>query len=543
MIDPSDSAIDAKRQALPDLSEDKLRLLLLQLFAAMGFQDVFHYHGGSLEQGKDITMWKAGDLGERVNYAVVVKRGNVTGKAAGKGGAGEIETQVRQCFGTAFRDKLTAADEYVHQCWVVASGKIPKQALLAIQSSLESTNLRGQTRFIDGDKLGALISKYLPGKTLLTLVDQVRRIATEVDENYNIALSISPAGTKLQFEPKSDSPEPLAVDFSCTFTLDEEGQKARAEFESFVKKGTPFKVGPSQIAEIKLPEIMRRVMGDPQPNALGFEFTPNTGDAVPCKLEARNDSGEQSRLELIELRRIRAGTEELILSNEEQLCAVRVQLIVNFNNHSVSVQFKSHCVGSNAALVAEWFRFQKVISQPAVVVMQQILTGIEFGRHRTNALFPTPDPELAEIADALSLIQRHTGALFAWPEMIPALDQIEIDNVLDIIRAGRVSLESIGISLPTDGLAKFMEDWNSNPHRTWHVENYEVTILGVPVSLGPVDVACANSQIDLSSQPGGDADAAVEAAGHFRRAIIRPASGTCLEARFSKFPPPHAQAS
>lgn len=532
MIEPQVSPSDATREALSKLTEDRLRLLLLQLFAAMGFQDVFHYHGGSLEQGKDITMWKAGELGERVNYAVVVKRGDVTGKAAGKGGAGDIETQVRQSFGTPFKDKLTSADQDVHQCWVVASGKIPKEALLAIQSSLERTNLRAQTKFIDGEKLSVLVAKHLPGKTLLTLVDQVRRVATEVDENYNIALSISPAATKFQFEPKTDSPQPLAMHFSGIFTEDEEGQKAQADYESFIKKGTPFKVAPSQITQIELPDVMRKMMGDPQHHSVAFEFTPNIGEPVPCKLEARSDSGEQARLELIELRRIRAGTEELILSNEQQCAAVAVQLTVNFSNNSVNVQFKSHCAGNNAALVAEWFRFQKVISQPAVIVMQQILTGIEFGRHRTNGLFPAPDPALAEIANALSFIQRHTGALFAWPEMIPAFDQIQIDNVLDIIHTGRAALDSIAISLPTDGLARFMEAWNSNPERTWHVENHQISILGVPVGLGPVDVACADSQIEIFNQSG---------AGPETQAVIKPTPGTHLEAVFPKFPRPHSQ--
>jgi hypothetical protein len=201
-------APSGNEKALSDLREDELRLLLLQLFAAMGFQGVFHYHGGSLEQGKDITMWKLGDLGERVNYAVVVKRGDITGKAAGKGGAGDIETQVRQCFGTPSKDKLTSADQQVHQCSVVASGRIPKEALVAMQASLERTNLLCQTRFIDGETLGGLVAKYLPGKTLFTLIDQVRKVATEVDENYNIALGISPTATKFQFEPKMNRQSP-----------------------------------------------------------------------------------------------------------------------------------------------------------------------------------------------------------------------------------------------------------------------------------------------------------------------------------------------
>jgi hypothetical protein len=174
--------------------------------------------------------------------------------------------------------------------------------------------------------------------------------------------------------------------------------------------------------------------------------------------------------------------------------------------------------------------------------MQQILTGIEFGRHRTNALFPEPDAQLGEIADALSLIQRHTGALFAWPEMISALDQIQIDNVLDIIHSGRVSLELIEISLPIDGVSKFAADWNCNPGPAWHVANYQETIMGVPVSLGPVEIDCANSQIELANPTAGDGDKAMPTPANFRAAVIKPTAGMHLEAIFSKFPPPQTQA-
>ena len=66
-----------KRASLKALKEDKLRAeVLIPLFRAMGFRDVFEHHGGSLEQGKDIVMWKPEELRHRVNYAIVVKAGN-----------------------------------------------------------------------------------------------------------------------------------------------------------------------------------------------------------------------------------------------------------------------------------------------------------------------------------------------------------------------------------------------------------------------------------------------------------------------------------
>lgn len=48
----------------------------------IGFKDVEFYHGGILGQGKDLTMWRD-DSGQRKDYAVVVKKGDLTGLQRG----------------------------------------------------------------------------------------------------------------------------------------------------------------------------------------------------------------------------------------------------------------------------------------------------------------------------------------------------------------------------------------------------------------------------------------------------------------------------
>ena len=60
------------RDQLQEMKEDTLRTkVLIPLFEAMGFRDVCPYHGGILERGKDIVMWKETEIGNRENEAVV----------------------------------------------------------------------------------------------------------------------------------------------------------------------------------------------------------------------------------------------------------------------------------------------------------------------------------------------------------------------------------------------------------------------------------------------------------------------------------------
>lgn len=126
------------RKDILEMDEARLRMQVLKpLFERMGFADVFHHHGGIGEKGKDFVMWKSGELGERVNFAVVVKIERVTGKAnAGSGTAGGVATQIQQSFGCSFLDPVTSEEQRVNKCWVVSSREISKEAVESIKAIL-----------------------------------------------------------------------------------------------------------------------------------------------------------------------------------------------------------------------------------------------------------------------------------------------------------------------------------------------------------------------------------------------------------------------
>src|SRR4051812_22651694 len=110
------------REEVEKMSESDLRTrVLIPLFDAMGYKDVRLYHGLSGEQGKDIVMWKPEDISPRVNYAVVAKKKSISGQVQGSGSAGEVATQVRQTFGSSYRDSTTLEEQRANVCIVVTS--------------------------------------------------------------------------------------------------------------------------------------------------------------------------------------------------------------------------------------------------------------------------------------------------------------------------------------------------------------------------------------------------------------------------------------
>lgn len=122
--------------ALRQMTEDRFRTeVLIPLFKAMGYLDVVLHHSGALEQGKDIVMWKRDDLRERVNFAVVAKSKPIFGNVSS---AGEVITQIQQCFGRGFQDNVTLEEQVVHRCIVACPHDLRKEAQNSITSALDS---------------------------------------------------------------------------------------------------------------------------------------------------------------------------------------------------------------------------------------------------------------------------------------------------------------------------------------------------------------------------------------------------------------------
>ncbi|MDQ3511990.1 MAG: hypothetical protein M3414_09995 [Pseudomonadota bacterium] len=523
------------KEELLSLNENALRTsVLIPLFSAMGFNDVSHHHGGAGELGKDITMWKAGDLGERVNFAVVVKCGTISGKAAGKRGAGEVETQVRQCFGSTFKDALTSENCSVQRCWVVASGHISKEALAAIEASLNQTNHLNQTTFINGDKLLELLRQYLPEQSLWDEVEKVRELTKNIDPMFDVSLTVAEQNTTIGLIPKHADVEPPVLGFKCSFPKTAEGEEARKQFEQFLKIGGPLKLTPDQIVEVKLPDVMKKLIGDPEGRHFGFEFTPTPGESLPCMFEAIPAEGEPAVLKLIQLRRTRFGTDEVLLTNEHQKYPALVALSFALEVKRLTIQFRASCVGHNVSQVAEWYRFQRALSGRSKISIRHLENGLELLSQQADQTLPEPEPEVTEMADALEFIQRRTGVLLRWPERISIEEQNRILGIVDVLRTGRITLRRFSLMVARRSLGSDYDKGIRRGPLGLSSPEYHDEVLGSDINLGPVEITGPLG--DWSWQPATQNASSTEE-GEMQEVTFTPAEGTLVNAEFANWLP------
>jgi hypothetical protein len=149
------------RTTLKTLDERSLREeILVPLFSAMGYRDVFVNHGTN-ERGKDIVMWRLDDVRGRVNVAVVVKAKPIRGGVERNGGAASVVAQVTQCFGSTYLHPAAPGEQTVHECLIVCSHQPSPNALTALDSLLAPTQFHRSVAYIFENRLWELVDQYL----------------------------------------------------------------------------------------------------------------------------------------------------------------------------------------------------------------------------------------------------------------------------------------------------------------------------------------------------------------------------------------------
>ncbi len=391
------------KEHLQQMNESTLRKdVLIPLLKAMQYHDVFEHHSMT-ERGKDIVCWKADDLGCRTNLALVVKAVPITGKATiYEGTTGEVHTQILQCFGEHFSNIRTGELEPVHQCWVVSSKKIGAEVIKAIMSALIPNRLDRNVRFIDGDALWELIEKFMPVQAVWQKLEEVRKIFDNLDTHYHPQIQL-----KIDEKfPGASKDKPLLIKPAFSFPDTPEGREAKAAMNNFIATGAPVDIPSPFIKDIVLPEFLEQLSG----NIQSFRIEPSPNPKVTLvRIEFKCEDGETFTLEYIQLKIIRAGQEEITLTNDEQGIPVKVALVLYLSDQTVrnvgmeiGVQYSS----ANVHQLLTLHKLQSCLSKPFLAQVVDIDTGITICDVKQNVgVVDPPYSDLMEVLEDLAAIQ------------------------------------------------------------------------------------------------------------------------------------------
>ncbi len=495
------------RSRLEQMNEDRLRKeVLIPLFREMGYREVVEHHGGVLEQGKDIVMWKAGDFERRVNYSVVVKSKKISGKAAGKGSAAEAVMQIQQSFGSPFKDHLTGTDQVVHQCYVVCP-VITKEALNSMKGAMEDYLLR-DTTFLHGDTLWSTIEKYLPEKTVVEKLKQAQQVLGNVSDEFRVNVNV---GDDLQFTIQGKDSEngriqPIEISGKFEFPDTPEGREAAEAVEKAFRTGSPASIPQEFVKEFQVPSEIRSLFGLDESSLPAIEMRsapPQT--PLLIRLEVQRDGETAGVFEYVELRATQIGSDEVTLSNKAQPVPLKLQIVINRQTEEMRQTWTIETKDQNPHEVLKALRFHNEVVAGGTLRSIHVQTGFLISERDVEpgqGGIESAEPGWLDVLEALDHIQQRIRIPFQLPESGISLEEAhEILETSKIIREGRLNLTSAGWKIGVEKLSldeHFRNFPPGSPHHMAFKQQEEREIVGVRFSMGDRIVSCANAYTSKS---------------------------------------------
>lgn len=495
------------KEQVQALNEAELRLkVLIPLFRAMGFRDVFHYHGGALEHGKDIVMWKPDELGERINYGVVVKATKLSGKVSGPSTAGEVLTQIQQCLNNPFKDPVTADDKKVQRCWVVSSYEITKEAIAAISGSLNAFGADKVTTFVDGDRLWELIDKHLGEATVVEKLRHVQAILDEMSEHHRVVASTASGKVTLFLEPKypgAEEVEPITFSGTLVFPNTPEGEAMRIAWENHLNTGAPVSFTKPFLKDFSVPAFLRPLLNPLDEEVGELVFGPRRSEH-PISARVHITNGDATRtISGLEFYGVQLGNEQKTLDNHHQNSPWKLRATLNFTTQRVDLNFAVTYTGLTAVRALENVRFQNALSEGGIFRLEHLDTGFDIVKSEIMPnKFPEVDPEWVTLLEALAFIQIQTQTAIVIPES--NISEEDFENALSIVeklRTGQAILRdaSVTFRLDRDSARRLIERIERKGHISisWISDAVESTF-GTEIKMGPAQISCVRAMIGIA---------------------------------------------
>ncbi len=436
------------------LDEENFRKsVLLPLFKALGYNNVIHYHGGPKELGKDIVMWKKEDFQGRVNYAVIVKVGKLTGSVSGKGSVSEIATQVRQALSSTFTDEDTLQIQSINRCLIAVNTPVKKEAIDAITADLGDIATKKLAAFYS---FNTMIDNCLIYNIGLNSVDSIMKMLDIKDpkkriKNINI-IRIGENEQSISIGFSSDIPlEDQIGSFSLKFPSNKDEENFKRQLKDFQDYGTGFEIPKSFISDFSPPNILKdfsdfdslqklEIFSPEILKSFTFDFIVEVNNIPICTLLSLNFS------------RTSFGSKRAILEySEDSPFNISMQFNV-LQKINLSYSIKPDVSKYTVVELYKYYNFLQSLYSGGILIVKDSKTQIKvFTSKLEIPNSKSINPFLVELYEKASFIQTKTGT----PLYVPngdfiALDINDINELYNIILKGYAEVSSGTLSITLD---------------------------------------------------------------------------------------------
>jgi hypothetical protein len=460
--------------------------VLQPLLKAMGYKDVFEYHGGSGEKGKDIVCWEVDELGLRRNMALVVKAVRLSGKVAV---ASEVAAQIQQAFNDPYLDPVTGKAEQVHECWVVTNKDITKETQSSIRSIVGPLYNRF-VKFVDGNRVWSLVEEFLQPSLQVALMKVAERVRN-IDPYYYPKISLDDEKIAIELKEKFPGASKVQpIEFSISIPEGETGKQADEAMRRLMASGVPATIPGSFLSYKATPEFLRALGLDLSDLETVTITTVPLQQRLPLSIIVDGENEDRVAIEFVELELVQGGNEEATLEGQDRMGLFRVKFVLNLSKMSATLDISIDYKELNAVQTWKALRFQRLLARSAKVTVIHAETEIELFRPKlTKNVWDEPNEAYMELIEKLAIIQRRLQRPIIIPQR--SIKRREAEVILDIyevVTQGVISRTwtSLKIQIVPNEPEQLLAQLTQSAVASYRIEQEALReLFGEEISLGP----------------------------------------------------------
>lgn len=493
---------------MQNMSEDDLcQQVLIPLLRAMRYRDVTYVHGGSAEQGKDIVCWKEDVLGTRHNLAIVAKAVKMSGKAkVARGTAGEISTQIQQCFGEKFPDPITSEQQNVHECWVVSNKVITKEAEIAIRSSISPSTLERNVKFVNRDQLWACVEHYMPNSAIWDKLGDVSNTLGQLDTHYQPKVTLLP-DSKFKFElvekfPGAALEKPIEFSTKFQFPLTPEGKDAFEAVKRHFQTGEPVDIPLKYIQALEIPDFIKPLMDIDNSK----DGVLHLGEAVSSphlfvKIRIICEDGDMAEIGYVDLAVKWSGNQQITLVNQELGNPYKIELKLAYEQKQASITIKPKTGESeNVFQLYHIYHLQNCLSKPSTIYLINRQNDFPLFVQSSNCLVSPVQAGILELLKDLITIQNKVKKQIDIPARDLSPDEIKsiahLRHVLHKPLQPR-AWDNFDIEIEPEGFKTIIETVKNSEDLVFKVSGEETEeLFGVEIPMGKIEITYQHTKVE-----------------------------------------------
>jgi hypothetical protein len=259
----------------------------------------------------------------------------------------------------------------------------------------------------------------------------------------------------------------LTINAKFLFPSTPEGRKKFEAYKRTMTAGDEIELEGQYIQDFVLPEWWTRIYGVPDPKEMvvWIGSTPSH-EILPMQIEFHSNEIGQVQIPYVEFQRVKQGSEETTLSNDQQNIPIKFSMVVFPKTATCTFTVNTNFLGLDGQVALRLINIEKIFAEGGTISITDLKSDVKWQIPIPPGTSSLPDSQFTQFVENLATIQKITGKALKIPDFhsLTFSQMKETQELASIVTTGHFTrtVNHIEIELLRAGLTVINDGFPQN---------------------------------------------------------------------------------